>query len=803
MVAPGNNASATITTSFNYTSDGSYSQTAAVGQPLKFTDNLGHVIHMRYDTQGRPTSMTDALGNENDATYNLIGQPLQSILPATGQSGVGHSYNQNSYLYPGGQLNQTRIYNESNVLERQVNTSYGAEGEPVSVTGSVEQVTYAYDGLYRRKNIADGAGNTTVSTFNTKGELATITYPTGAGSMQLPSYSASGQVLQKVNGRGQISNYNYNDVEGLVTDIQYPASPSLDVHLTYDSYGRVNSVTDGTGSRSYSYDDANRLTSTVTTYSNLPPMTVSNSFFPNGQVSAISTPAGSFNYTYDSAKRFTGLTNPYGEATNWTYLDNNWLWTQQTGSTLQSTYTYNALGQPTDLSNNKKDLPNTLLSDYSATSHDGAGNLLTINANVPGFAAGTYNSTFQYDTKNQVTQQNADAYQYSSSGNVTGNRGMTFNHNAANQITTAFTDKAQTAQYDLDGNQTSVLGQQAGGWQNYACTYDAENRLTSFGGSFTAGYRCDDMRGWKETSSGRTYFLYGGGVIPLCEMDSAGNVTAVNTAGKQGLISRHTSIGSVYYAFDLRGNTVTRLDSSRNVLNSSTYTAFGVQSSTSSSSDPYDGFGAQVGYFKDIAGATLHLCGARYYSPDQARWLTRDPIWYRGGINLYGYVQNNPMSGVDPSGKMDDTIRRGIGGALAACLANPACDAALTAFGWEIIIGIVIAGSIYCVITQCWCLVINCDPPAKQMDKCDPTGNDLPSDDAPSKPTNPRPSLPREEDPPTEDNPNHTPRYRPDPRILTICYVQFDICMMSGRSSVECVFELEKCKQAYGLIVEW
>ncbi len=63
------------------------------------------------------------------------------------------------------------------------------------------------------------------------------------------------------------------------------------------------------------------------------------------------------------APRFVGLTNPYGESTNWTYLDNNWVWTQQSGSILKSTYTYNALGQPTDLANTKKDLPNTLLSD--------------------------------------------------------------------------------------------------------------------------------------------------------------------------------------------------------------------------------------------------------------------------------------------------------------------------------------------------------------------------------------------------------------------------------------------------------
>ena len=32
------------------------------------------------------------------------------------------------------------------------------------------------------------------------------------------------------------------------------------------------------------------------------------------------------------------------------------------------------------------------------------------------------------------------------------------------------------------------------------------------------------------------------------------------------------------------------------------------------------------------------------------RWLTRDPIGYRGGVNLYGYVGNDPGNRTDPSG---------------------------------------------------------------------------------------------------------------------------------------------------------
>jgi YD repeat-containing protein len=104
VVAPGNDAAATITTTLNYTTDGAYSQSAKRSQPLTVTDNLNHVTHLRYDSQGRATSVTDALGNETDFSYNLIGQPDTTTYPATGQTGSGHSHTTNAYLYVGGPL---------------------------------------------------------------------------------------------------------------------------------------------------------------------------------------------------------------------------------------------------------------------------------------------------------------------------------------------------------------------------------------------------------------------------------------------------------------------------------------------------------------------------------------------------------------------------------------------------------------------------------------------------------------------------------------------------------------------------
>lgn len=43
--------------------------------------------------------------------------------------------------------------------------------------------------------------------------------------------------------------------------------------------------------------------------------------------------------------------------------------------------------------------------------------------------------------------------------------------------------------------------------------------------------------------------------------------------------------------------------------------------------------------------------GARDYDPATGRWTAKDPIFFAGGdTDLYGYVMNDPVNGVDPEG---------------------------------------------------------------------------------------------------------------------------------------------------------
>src|SRR6266849_5605990 len=150
---------------------------------------------------------------------------------------------------------------------------------------------------------------------------------------------------------------------------------------------------------------------------------------------------------------------------------------------------------------------------------------------------------------------------------------------------------------------------------------------------------------WKQNSSATTYFLYDG-ITPVVELDSSGAVTTT-TFGAAGVVSRRSGSASVFYSFDSEGNVSQRSDSSGNVLASFLFSAHGTVLS-GTVSEPF-GYEAVAGYFTD-SETGQHLLTNRYHDPQTGRFLTRDPISYSGGINLYAYVGNNPTNAIDPLG---------------------------------------------------------------------------------------------------------------------------------------------------------
>ena len=659
---PGNNAASTITTTFNYTTDGSYSQTAAIHQPLTRTDNLGHVTHMRYDSQSNLTQIIDALGHETDVTYNLANQGIVVNFAATGESGTGRDHVTNTFLYPGGPQTYLTQDNENWTQVYQTIMTYGAEGELLSRTGSTQPYSASYDAQYRLKSVRDGNNNPgTQYSYNTAGYLSKITYNNSGvqyDTIQITAYDNKGNPTQRIDGRGVVTNLVYTDPESKLTDVQYPASTSLNVHLSYDSYGRNTGMSDGTGSQSTAFDDRDKPTSVITTYTGLSTQTMGYAYYPDGSRKSLTLPdTTSFQYTYDGAGRATGLTNPSGQSWSWTYADNDWLTGQNAAGTVVTTPTRDARGFITDLQNTRTDIGHTPLSNFSIT----YGTNLTVSSVVaslpaaPASFSGTTN--YVHDTKVQLTQESStrgggytNNNAYDAAGNPTTFKGVTTTFNSNNQD--------NTNGHSYDGNGNPIV------YKYNALTFDSENRMTAFGSVLTAGYRGDGLRAWKQTSAGKTYYLYDG-ETPILEENASGTKTAINTFGHTGLLARSSVTRTLLYTFDAQGNVAQQLDAATgNIVASYMFDAFGTRSYSSSDNaainEPFTGFGGSHGYYTDWETG-LQLLTHRYYDPTAGRFLTRDPIHYIGGINLYECVGNSPLGGHDTSG-LHEGASEGAGG---------------------------------------------------------------------------------------------------------------------------------------------
>ncbi|MBX3302489.1 MAG: RHS repeat-associated core domain-containing protein [Nitrospira sp.] len=143
-----------------------------------------------------------------------------------------------------------------------------------------------------------------------------------------------------------------------------------------------------------------------------------------------------------------------------------------------------------------------------------------------------------------------------------------------------------------------------------------------------------------------TNFVYDG-LNPVQEKNGA-TVTAnlLTGLGIDQLFTRTDSAGMRKFFTDALGSTVALADTAGTVQTSYTYEPFGgTTQSGSASTNSYK-------YTeREDDGTGLYYYRARYYSPRLQRFISEDPIGFRGrNINLYGYVSNNPINRIDPLG---------------------------------------------------------------------------------------------------------------------------------------------------------
>ena len=125
-----------------------------------------------------------------------------------------------------------------------------------------------------------------------------------------------------------------------------------------------------------------------------------------------------------------------------------------------------------------------------------------------------------------------------------------------------------------------------------------------------------------------------------------------------------TEGGIYYFINDGLGTPQKIMDQSGAVVWSAVYTPFG--NATTQVGGITNNLRLPGQYYDSETG--LHYNWNRYYDPKAGRYLTADPIGLAGGVNLFGYANQDPVNYIDPDGQNPFLIAVA---AAALLLANP------------------------------------------------------------------------------------------------------------------------------------
>lgn len=571
--------------------------------------------------------------------------------------------------------------------------SYDTEGRIIRQWGSQQYpVSYEYDAYGQKTGMTTyrvPVGNAATWPEGAEGDKTTWSYDAATGNLLQKTYAdgkgvsytytPGGKINTQTNARGNVTTYSY-DAAGRQMAVQVNDNGMTPAKTySYDQLDRqVSAAIEGAAAYRYVYNERNQITEeqiTIPTVNGNLERSLIRSYNSHGKPTGYQLKNGdtveqTVAYTYTPMGQLAGVTAD-GKEFTYAYLPNMPKLIAQTTNPLHTvTYTYEAnrdvLTSKTNRWKNKVDTP--IISAYTYTVNS-LGQRTSVATEGEAFASVPADWAWGYDVLGQVISANGDSYSYDQIGNRrTSRKGdaadTVYTANALNQYSRIGTT-APT--HDADGNQLTGLTPTEGisGRDTLSFTYNAESRPVKVAqnGEVRESYSYDHMG--RRIHKGDTVTLYDG-YNAIAEYKSNtrtlkttyawGNDlsgTAQGAGGVGGLLSvtehdRQLPLTS-YPCYDGNGNITEYVteEGAGTIAAHYEYDACGQVIKKSGNRD----YSYQFSTKPSDSSTGLLYYNYRHYNPKNGRWITRDPLSEEGGFNLYGMVNNSPLSYIDHLGQ--------------------------------------------------------------------------------------------------------------------------------------------------------